>query len=165
MNYILIGMPASGKSTVGVVLAKQYGMDFADTDLIIQQNEKMLLQEIIDKHGINALLEAEERALLSVNGDNMVIATGGSAVYSELGMAKLKSLGKIIYLQLPYRLMLSRLNNIRTRGVVLKNGETLAHMYEERVPLYEKYADITVNCAVRRKILTVEEIIQKICFS
>ena len=144
-NITLIGMPASGKSTVGVILAKILGMSFIDTDLVIQQKENALLCDIINDRGVDGFLEAEETAVLSINPANTVIATGGSVVYSEAGMKHLKSLGKVVYLKVDKDDLFRRLHNIKQRGVVLQPGETLDEMYDSRSVLYEKYADYTVD--------------------
>ena len=144
-NITLIGMPASGKSTVGVILAKILGMNFIDTDLVIQQRENALLSDIIKDRGVDGFLEAEEAAILSVDQTNTVIATGGSAVYSEVGMKHLKSLGKVIYLKVEKEDLFGRLHHIRQRGVVLQPGETLDEMYDNRSTLYKKYADYIID--------------------
>lgn len=144
-NITLIGMPASGKSTVGVILAKILGMNFIDTDLVIQQRENALLSDIIKDRGVDGFLEAEEAAILSVDQTNTVIATGGSAVYSEAGMKHLKSLGKVIYLKVEKEDLFGRLHHIRQRGVVLRSGETLDEMYDNRSMLYKKYADYIID--------------------
>jgi len=144
-NIVLIGMPASGKSTVGVILAKVLGMDFIDTDLVIQQKEDSLLYEIINDRGVDGFLVCEEEALLSINTVNTVIATGGSAVYSERGMKHLSENGAIIYLKVEKDKLFDRLHEIRERGVVLRDGESLDEMYEERSVLYKKYADIIID--------------------
>ena len=144
-NLILIGMPASGKSTAGVVLAKLLGYSFLDTDLLIQNREGSRLHEIIEDRGIDGFLAAEEAACLSVQAERCVIATGGSVVYSEAAMAHLKSLGCVVYLEVDLETLTSRLKDIRGRGVVLRPGQTLAELYAERVMLYEKYADLTVS--------------------
>ena len=152
-NLILIGMPACGKSTLGVILAKTLGMSFIDTDLMIQQHTGKLLQELIDQEGMEAFLRAEEEILLRVGAENSVIATGGSAVYSERGMAHLKSIGKVVYIKLPLEEILRRLNNIQTRGIAMNPGENLEELYRKRVPLYEKYADLVLETTGR----TLEE--------
>ncbi len=144
-NITLIGMPASGKSTVGVILAKILGMNFIDTDLVIQQRENALLSDIIKDRGVDGFLEAEEAAILSIDQTNTVIATGGSAVYSEAGMKHLKSLGKVIYLKVEKEDLFGRLHHIRQRGVVLRPGETLDEMYDNRSTLYKKYADYIID--------------------
>lgn len=145
-NIILIGMPGSGKSTCGVLAAKALLKNFFDTDLLIQNLENKRLQEIIDKNGISYFERAEENAILSLDIKGTVIATGGSVVYSERAMQHLKKLGKIIYLHLDYETMKGRLKNITTRGVVMKKGDTLLDMYNERLPLYKKYADEIIVC-------------------
>lgn len=157
-NIILIGMPGSGKSTCGVLAAKALLKNFFDTDLLIQNLEEKRLQQIIDENGTEYFEAAEEAAILSLNIKGTVIATGGSVVYSDKAMRHLKSLGKVIYLHLDYEEMESRINNITTRGVVLKQGSTLLDMYNERLPLYEKYADFVVECTEN----TVEETVEKI---
>lgn len=145
-NVVLIGMPGGGKSTCGVVAAKMLLKNFFDTDLLIQNFEGISLQDIIDKKGIEYFEKAEENAVLSLNIQGTVIATGGSVIYSEKSMNHLKNLGKIIYLHLDYDNMRKRINNLSTRGVVIKQGETLKDMFEERLPLYEKWADVTIDC-------------------
>ena len=143
-NIVLIGMPTSGKSTVGVILAKILGMDFVDTDIVIQQREGSRLNEIIAERGIDGFLEAEENALLNTKVRNTVIATGGSAVYSNAGMEHFKKDSTIVYLKVGFEEIMKRLKDVKERGVVLRPGETLDEMYETRTKLYEKYADITV---------------------
>jgi shikimate kinase len=145
-NIILIGMPGAGKSTVGVILAKTLGMTFVDTDIAIQERTGRLLQEIIDADGPAAFLKTEEETALSLSCRNSVIATGGSVVFSGTAMAHLKEGGVVVYLAISFEEMERRLKNITTRGIVLFSGESLFDMYHERVPLYEKYADITVEC-------------------
>lgn len=145
MNIILIGMPGCGKSTLGVLLAKNQCKMFVDTDLIIQELEGCPLQEIINSNGLDYFLKSEEHAVCSLDLHNTVVATGGSVVYSEAAMAHLKKQGIIVYIKINRKLMESRLFNIKTRGVAIPKGMTLAEMYAERLPLYEKYADITVE--------------------
>lgn len=157
-NIVLIGMPGSGKSTCGVLAAKALLKNFFDTDLLLQNLEGKRLQSIINENGIEYFNKAEERAILSLDIKGTVIATGGSVVYSEKAMAHLRSLGKIIYLRLSYDEMEGRIKNITTRGIVLKNGETLLDMYNERTVLYEKYADEILNCDG----MTVEETVESI---
>ena len=144
-NIVLIGMPASGKSTAGVILAKMLGMDFVDTDLVIQQREKALLRDLIEKYGVEGFMEREEKAVLSVSPVNTVIATGGSVVYSEKAMRHLSSIGTVVYLKVAEDELLRRLHDIRERGVVLKDGETFKEMFDSRSILYERYADITIE--------------------
>jgi len=159
MSVILIGMPSSGKSTLGVLLAKTLGMRFIDSDLLIQEREGKLLHEIISEQGKDRFLEIESEVNADISVKNAVIATGGSVVYCDRAMESLKNLGKVVYLQISYGEMLSRLGDYSHRGVIIKEGSTLADMYAERVPLYEKYADITV--CVERASLT--ENVKKIC--
>lgn len=156
-NIILIGMPGSGKSTIGVLLAKSAGMGFIDTDLLIQSSSGRLLYKMIEEDGIEAFIRDEEQVLKTVVCDNCVIATGGSAVYGEAAMAHMAKLGRRVYLRLPCKTVEERLGNIRTRGVVMREGETVGQLYEERVPLYEKYADITVDGSG-----TPEEIVERV---
>ena len=157
-NIVLIGMPGVGKSTVGVILAKVLGRTFIDSDIVIQQREGALLCDIIKERGIEGFLKTEEAAVLSIDTSNAVIATGGSVVYGKEAMEHLSEIGKIVYLELDYETLNKRLTNIKSRGVVTKKGQDLLAIYEERIPLYEKYADITINeCG-----LNVEETIEKI---
>jgi len=157
-NIILIGMPGSGKSTVGVVLAKVLGYGFIDSDLMIQAQEGKRLFEIMEEIGNEGFLQVENRVNSQIAAERCVIATGGSAIYGREAMEHLKKIGKVIYLRLPYPELKKRLGNLRCRGVVLKEGQSLYEIYSERVPLYEKYADITVEEAG----LGVEETMEKI---
>ncbi len=143
-NIVLIGMPTSGKSTVGVIAAKILGMDFVDTDIVIQQREGERLCEIIEKRGLEGFLKCEEEALLSLDLNNTVIATGGSAVYSDKAMKSLEKNAEVIYLKVEKQELFGRLKEVKERGVVLRNGETLDEMFDERAALYEHYAHITV---------------------
>jgi shikimate kinase len=146
-NIILIGMPGAGKSTVGVILARTLGMNFADTDIAIQESTGRLLQEIIDEDGPESFLAVEEKTLLSLHCRNTVIATGGSVVFSRRAMEHLKQDGVVLYLKISGEEMERRLGNITTRGIVLIAGQSLRDLYDQRVPLYEAYADITIDCA------------------
>ena len=145
-NIVLIGMPGAGKSTVGVVLAKTLGMQFIDTDILIQERAGRMLQEILDTDGPDAFKRIEEEAILSLHPRRAVIATGGSVVFSGDAMAHLKSAGSIVYLEISYAEMEARLKNITTRGILLLPGQNLRKMYDERISLYETYADLTVAC-------------------
>ena len=145
-NIILIGMPASGKSTAGVLLAKTVGYGFIDTDLLIQNEQKSLLCDIIAAKGAEEFIKIEETVLSDLWAERCVVATGGSAVYGERAMRHLKEIGTVVYLKLGEKTIEKRLKNIVLRGVVMRrSGETVADLYAERVPLYEKYADITVD--------------------
>lgn len=157
-NIVLIGMPGVGKSTVGVVLAKVIGYQFVDADLVIQEKEGKLLCEIIEEAGTEGFIEVENRVNSQIEAKHAVIATGGSVVYGAEAMAHLKEMGTVIYLKLPFEELNRRLRDIKGRGVVLKEGQTLWDLYEERVPLYEKYADIIVD----EYQLNVEQTIEKI---
>ena len=144
-NVVLIGMPGVGKSTVGVVLAKVLGYQFIDADLLIQKKMNMVLSEIIKKEGKDGFMKIENDVNASIETDRTVIATGGSVVYCEEAMEHLKSIGTVIYLKLSLESLSKRLGNLVGRGVVLKKGQTLEHLYDERTPLYEKYADLTID--------------------
>ncbi len=147
-NIILTGMPGCGKSTVGVILAKTLGMDFIDTDLIIQLQQKEKLQVLVDKYGTERFKQFEERALLSVTArENTVIATGGSAVFCDKGMEHLKKNGICVYLEVPCEELVRRLTNIKTRGIAAAKGMTVEDIFNERSPYYEKYADVRIDCA------------------
>jgi shikimate kinase len=145
-NIVLIGMPGSGKSTVGVLLAKTLGRKFIDTDIRIQETTGRLLQDIIDHDGVDAFLKIEEDTILALNRHRAVIATGGSVVYSRKAMEHLQAHGVVVYLQVSFEEIERRLKNITTRGIALHPGQSLRDLYEERVSLYERYADITITC-------------------
>ncbi|MDD1686018.1 shikimate kinase [Methanoregula sp.] len=161
-NIILIGLPGAGKSTMGVILAKTLGMKYTDTDIVIQETTGRLLQEIIDTDGTDTFLEIEERTILALDCHNTIIATGGSAVFSRKAMEHLKSGGCIIYLKISFDEMIERLSNIRTRGIVLHNGESLSEMYNERIPLYERYADIAIDCSGNHFEAAVENVLEAV---
>lgn len=157
-NIILIGMPGAGKSTVGVVLAKKLGYTFIDSDIVIQDEKGMLLHELITKFGIDGFNEIENEVNSKISAENSVIATGGSAVYGKDAMEHFKSIGQVVYLKLPYNEIENRLGDLNERGVSIKKGQTLSSLYEERVPLYEKYADIIIDC----NELSIRDIVSKI---
>ena len=157
-NIVLIGMPGVGKSTIGVILAKVLGYQFIDTDLVIQKEEGKLLKDIIAKVGPEGFIEVENRINASIEAENSIIATGGSVIYGRKAMEHLSTIGTIIYVSLPFEELEKRLSDIKGRGVVLKEGQTLKDLYYERTPLYEKYADIVID----EKGLNVEETIDKI---
>ncbi|SHI29485.1 shikimate kinase [Pseudobutyrivibrio xylanivorans] len=144
-NIVLIGMPGVGKSTLGVVLAKELGFEFVDADLLIQKREKRLLKEIIAEEGVNGFLKIENDVNAGIQTDKTVIATGGSVIYGAEAMEHLREIGTVVYLKLDYETLDSRLGSLKGRGVVLKDGQNLKSLYEERVPLYEKYADVIVD--------------------
>ncbi len=157
-NIVLIGMPGVGKSTVGVVLAKVLGYQFVDADLVIQEQEGKLLREIIAEVGTEGFIEVENRVNASLMVKHSVIATGGSVVYGAEAMEHLSQIGTVVYLSLPFEILNKRLHDIKGRGVALREGQTLRDLFEERVPLYEKYADITVD----EYGLNVEQTIEKV---
>ncbi|MCI8893882.1 MAG: shikimate kinase [Lachnospiraceae bacterium] len=158
-NVILIGMPGVGKSTAGVVLAKLLGYEFVDADLLIQKQEGRLLHEIIAQEGRAGFLAIENQVNAGINTQKAVIATGGSVVYGAEAMEHLKSMGTVVYLKISYETLERRLHNMKGRGVVLKIGQTLRDLYEERTPLYEKYADLIVNQEQRDVEETIRQIV------
>ena len=145
-NVILIGMPGCGKSTVGVLLAKLVGFSFIDTDLLIQQYTNKKLYKIIEEDGIEYFKKVENEINSNIQTTKTVIATGGSVVYGKDAMEHLKKIGKIVYLKVDYDELLKRIDNFSTRGIVIENGKTFKDLYVEREVLYEKYADITIQC-------------------
>lgn len=158
MNIVLIGMPGSGKSTVGVLLAKALLCHFVDTDLIIQAKHGKSLCEIINEIGIDGFIKTENEILSQQSFENTVVATGGSAVYGKEAMNNLKKNGIVVYIKLPPEVIESRINNITTRGIAMPEGFTIKQLYDERAPLYEKYADVTVDCSN----LEIEETVKRI---
>ena len=164
-NIVLIGMPGVGKSTLGVVLAKELGFEFVDADLLIQKREKRLLKEIIAQDGVDGFLKVEEEVNAEIEAERTIIATGGSVVYSQKAMEHLKSIGKVVYLKLNFDDLNNRLGNLKGRGVVLKDGQTLKSLYEERTPLYEKYADITVSEDGLNLEETLSNVLQSLIFN
>ena len=144
-HIILTGMPSCGKSTLGRLLAKELGYTFLDTDDVIIQQNGCPLKEILDNEGLDGFIRREEEAVCSVTADNAVIATGGSVVYSPKAMAHLQSLGKIVYLCLEYNEVKRRLGDLHERGVAIAPGKTLQDLFDERTPLYVKYADLAIS--------------------
>ena len=161
-NIILIGMPGVGKSSIGVILAKELGMRFLDSDLLIQEREKRLLREILEQDGVDGFLRIEEQVNASIKAEHAVIATGGSAVYSEKAMKHLQETGTVVYLKLEYEPLSRRLGNLHNRGVVLRDGQTLRDLYGERSGLYEKYADLIVDEAGKDMEDTLAEVINSL---
>jgi len=157
-NLVLIGMPGAGKSTTGVLIAKELGKTFVDVDLLIQERESALLQEIIDRVGFDEFLVIEESVLLDLDVDNAVIAPGGSVIYSEKAVEHLKKSGLLVYLKLDYGEIERRISNIASRGIVFGAGKGLPELYEERTVLYEKYADLVIECSG----LSIEDVTQEI---
>lgn len=159
-NIVLIGMPASGKSTIGVLLAKTIGVGFVDTDLLIQQREHRLLQEIIDTDGIGYFLDTECAAVLDLDCQNTVIATGGSVVFRAAAMQKLRQNGTVVFLDVSLETVKRRLNNIKTRGVAADKGQSVDEIFYERLPYYRKYADIVLPADGKTSEETVSDLIE-----
>lgn len=157
-NIILIGMPGCGKSTIGVVLAKAAGYAFIDSDLEIQSHMGMRLFEIIEKVGNDGFRLIEEKVNLALSPEKTVIATGGSAIYGRKSMEHFKKIGKVVYLKLPYEEIRHRLGDLNQRGVAVRPEQSLKDLYEERIPLYEAYADITIECSQKQIKDIVEHI-------
>ena len=157
-NITMIGMPSCGKSTVGVLLAKRLGFSFIDVDIVIQEKEGRLLKEIIADEGMDDFLEVENRINAGLEAKMSVIAPGGSVIYGEEAMAHLKEISEIVYLKMSYEEMEKRIGNVVDRGVALKPGFTLRDLYNERVPYYEKYADIVIDEEGKNAGETVDEL-------
>ena len=155
-NIVLIGMPGVGKSTVGVILAKLMGYQFIDADLVIQDRENKLLKEIIAEKGIDGFIQVENDVNKSLNPKKAIISTGESVVYGREAMEHLSEIATVVYLELDLANLKKRLGNLKNRGVVLRDGQTLDDLFNERVPLYEKYADVVVN----ESNINVEETVQ-----
>jgi shikimate kinase len=160
-NIVLIGMPGAGKSTVGVILAKVLGMSFIDSDLLIQKQEGRLLRDIIREEGLQGYIDIENQVNRDITVENTVIATGGSVIYCAEAMEHFRKTAKVIYIKLSYEAINKRLGNIRKRGVVLRDGQTLSDLYQERIPLYENYAHITIDA----EGLGIEELMERICLA
>lgn len=157
-NITLIGMPASGKSTVGVLLAKRLGYSFVDADIVIQEKTGKLLKEIIAEQGTDGFLKVEEEVNSELNVQRSVIAPGGSVIYGPKAMEHLKEISVVVYLKLSYEDVKMRLEDLKDRGVALKDGMTLKDLYDERIPLYEKYADITIDETGKNAGVIVDEL-------
>ena len=163
-NIILIGMPGVGKSTIGVILAKVLGYQFLDADLLIQQQEKKLLKDIICERGTDEFIEIENRVNAGIVAEHTVIATGGSVVYGKEAMRHLKEIGTVVYLEVSYHTIEKRLADIKGRGVVLRENQSLLDLYEERTPLYEKYADVKVTEEHLNVEQTIERLVEELGF-
>lgn len=161
-NIVLIGMPGSGKSTVGVILAKSLGLEFVDTDILIQTEEGKTLQDIVDNRGHMALRVIEERVLLSVKHKNHIIATGGSAAYSEPAMLHLKKDGILVFLHAELDVLKNRITNYETRGLAKRPDQTFQDLFNERFELYSKYADITINSGHNSQDSVVDDVIKQL---
>lgn len=161
-NIVLIGMPGCGKSTIGVLLAKRLGRYFLDTDVLIQVAHEKTLHELIAERGMEAFCQIEQDYVTCIDIKNAVIATGGSVVYYESSMRSLKNDGVLVYLQLPLEELKERLGDLDARGVVVDPGQTLEGLYEKRTPLYEQWADITVNLSGLGHEASVEAILEKL---
>lgn len=159
-NIVLVGMPAVGKSTIGVILAKRLGRYFLDTDVFIQAILGKSLQQVIDTQGLESFCKIEAEHVSCIDKTNCVIATGGSVIYSDSAMRHLKDTGTIIHLDLPLTEIKKRLTDLDIRGVVIAKGQTIADLYERRNPLYKKWADITINCLNKNHEQIVDEIIE-----
>jgi shikimate kinase len=161
-NIVLIGMPGCGKSTVGVLLAKRLGLDFVDTDLLIQTDKGMSLPRLIETYGMDAFCEMECEQAQRLDLSDAVIATGGSAVYYECAMRHLQADGVVVYLYLPEPELHRRLGDLIKRGVVLEPGQTLTALYKKRTPLYEQWADLSVDLSGLGHEAAVEAIMEKL---
>ncbi len=146
-NLVLIGMPGSGKSTAGVILAKKTSRDFMDTDVLIQTSQRRTLQDIVDSDGYAVLRKIEEDVLLGLSIQNHVIATGGSAAYSDQAMIHLKSDGILIFLDVDLATLETRIRDFNTRGIARRPDQSFAELFDERFVLYSRHADITIKCA------------------
>lgn len=163
-NLIFIGMPAVGKSTVGIVVAKRLGMNFIDVDLLIQEQENRLLREIIAEVGQDGFLKIENQVNASLQVENSVISPGGSVIYCREAMEHYKKIGTVVYLKASYPTIKKRIKNPKKRGVVLKEGQSLKDLYYERIPYFENYADITVcedGCRIEDTIGNVLRAVKK----
>ena len=157
-NIVLIGMPSCGKSTIGVVLAKAIGYKFVDSDLVIQERTGKLLSEIIEEEGLDTFNQIENDVNASLDYNKAVIATGGSVIYGNKAMEHLRSIGVVVYIELPLESLKERIGDLNARGVSIKDGQTFDELFEERKPLYEKYADITIHA----EGLSIREMVYKL---
>lgn len=159
-NLVLIGMPGAGKSTLGVLLAKTLGMSFIDTDLLIQERTGHLLQELINRDGVEQFLNIEEQVILGIGVENCVIATGGSVIYRPGAMAHLKKGGILVYLKLDFAEIEHRIDNMASRGIAIGQDQPLIELYHERITGYEKYADLIVDCTKT----SIEQAVREVAF-
>ena len=157
-NIVLIGMPGVGKSTIGVILAKELGYGFIDADLVIQQQTGKLLKDIIEEEDVDGFIRVEEDVNASIESHHCIIATGGSVVYGAKAMDHLREIGTVVYIRVDLETLEERLDNMKNRGVVLREGQTLPMLFDERTPLYEKYADVIID----EKDLTPEETLDQL---
>lgn len=157
-NIVLIGMPSCGKSTIGVVLAKAIGYRFVDSDLVIQERTGKLLSEIIEEEGLDTFNQIENDVNASLDYNKAVIATGGSVIYGNKAMEHLRSIGVVVYIELPLESLKERIGDLNARGVSIKDGQTFDELFEERKPLYEKYADIIIHA----EGLSIREMVHKL---
>ena len=157
-NIILVGMPASGKSTVGVILAKILGYNFIDSDIVIQEKEGRKLSEIIESEGVDGFIEIENKINAGIEAEKTVISTGGSVVYGKEAMEHYKNIGKVVYLKVSMEVLNKRLKDVKQRGVVMREGQSLVSLFNERSALYEKYADLTID----EKSSTLEEVVAEL---
>lgn len=158
-SLILVGMPGAGKSTVGLLLAKELVKDFVDTDLLIQNKANMPLQDIIQKRGYQQLRKLEEEVLLQAQFSNHIVATGGSVVYSDAGMRHLSRFGRVVFLDVPLEVLKTRLHNYTNRGIAGPPTQSLEELFEERQELYERYADLVISCNSKPQHQVMEDII------
>jgi shikimate kinase len=162
-NIILIGMPSCGKSTVGVVLAKALGYGFVDSDLVIQERTGRLLSEIIDEQGVEVFNQIENEVNASLDYHKTVIATGGSVIYGKEAMEHLSEIGTVVYISLPYEVLCERIGDLTARGVSIHDGQSFRQLYEERLPLYQQYGEITVEAeglSIREVVHALKEKLQ-----
>ena len=159
-NLVLIGMPGSGKSTLGVLVAKALGLDFVDTDLLLQRQEGLKLAEILDRDGAPGFLRLEDRLLATLKVDRTVVATGGSAIYHAAGMANLQALGPVVWIDVPFRELRRRLGDLAARGVVLAPGQSLKGLFEERKPLYSRWSQVRLPSGREPLEATVDRLVR-----
>ena len=160
-NVVMVGMPGAGKSTIGVLLAKETSLDFIDVDVHMQGQEGRRLQDIIDTEGISFFKKMEDRYLSEMDVENMVVSTGGSAIYSKAGMTNLKKKGVVIFLKISIAELEARLGDFSTRGVVMREGQTFEDLFRERNALYSAEADLIIDCDGKGMEELVNEIVQR----